>query len=427
MKYYLLCLVVLCWSCSNQTDNLTDQTVEIGNSFINTAHLEHLYEEIEVDNKKLGTIWIYAEYPDYKVVTDEDEGFTCVDDVARALVFYAKQQQIDPQKEYMEKIEKLTEFILYLQHENGYFNNFIFPETYQINTTHQTSVAEPNWWSWRALWALSEVNLLREKSLVSLQQRNQKAIDRLLKNLDDWCPNPTDSMIVSGIILPKCVEAMGSDQPAVLLLGLANVYQNKPSEELKSLMLKMGEQIMKFQKGSFNQYPYYAFLSWQNYWHAWGNSQAYALLYAGQLLEHQAFIESGLNEVRHFYPIVIQKGFFASFQLEKFTDGFQHIKANEFPQIAYGIRPMVYAALEAYRVTNDVEMLEIAKQLAAWFFGNNPANQQMYDLTTGRTFDGIISAEAYNKNSGAESTIEGLLTIQAIESVHGINEEAFIR
>ena len=39
----------------------------------------------------------------------------------------------------------------------------------------------------------------------------------------------------------------------------------------------------------------------------------------------------------------------------------------------------------------------------------------MYDEKTGRTFDGIDSIDKYNKNSGAESTIEGLLSILAIE------------
>ena len=41
----------------------------------------------------------------------------------------------------------------------------------------------------------------------------------------------------------------------------------------------------------------------------------------------------------------------------------------------------------------------------------------MYDPATGRTFDGIVSDTAFNHNSGAESTIEGLLAIQAVEAV----------
>ena len=51
-----------------------------------------------------------------------------------------------------------------------------------------------------------------------------------------------------------------------------------------------------------------------------------------------------------------------------------------------------------------------------WYFGNNPASQVMYDHLTGRAFDGINSATKTNFNSGAESTIEALLSIQAMES-----------
>ena len=55
---------------------------------VNTSHLDHLYELINANGSKLGIIHIYSEYPDYKWVGDEDEGISCVDDVARAAIFY---------------------------------------------------------------------------------------------------------------------------------------------------------------------------------------------------------------------------------------------------------------------------------------------------------------------------------------------------
>ena len=77
---------------------------------------------------------------------------------------------------------------------------------------------------------------------------------------------------------------------------------------------------------------------------------------------------------------------------------------------------MVLACLEAYKVTRKDEYAIKAATLATWFFGNNPANQIMYDVKTGRVFDGIESENKINYNSGAESTIEALLSIQGIES-----------
>lgn len=43
----------------------------------------------------------------------------------------------------------------------------------------------------------------------------------------------------------------------------------------------------------------------------------------------------------------------------------------------------------------------------------------MFDISTGRGFDGINSAAEINRNAGAESTIESLLAIQALEK-HGL-------
>ncbi|MGH3372992.1 MAG: hypothetical protein ACRDPR_23645, partial [Nocardioidaceae bacterium] len=48
-------------------------------------------------------------------------------------------------------------------------------------------------------------------------------------------------------------------------------------------------------------------------------------------------------------------------------------------------------------------------------FGANPAGEAMYDPTTGRTFDGISGSGQINRNSGAESTIHGLLSMLALD------------
>ena len=52
---------------------------------------------------------------------------------------------------------------------------------------------------------------------------------------------------------------------------------------------------------------------------------------------------------------------------------------------------------------------------ATWYFGNNAAGAVMYDAATGRTFDGISGDGVVNRNSGAESTIHGLLSMLALE------------
>ncbi len=76
---------------------------------------------------------------------------------------------------------------------------------------------------------------------------------------------------------------------------------------------------------------------------------------------------------------------------------------------------MVFAAIEAFRLTRKAKYADIAGHLAAWFLGANPTGENMYSLSTGRCYDGIQSADRINLNSGAESTIEALLALQRVE------------
>lgn len=389
---------------------------------VNLMHLNHLYEEITIGNTKLGAIWIYCEAPDYRLVGDEDEGFTCVDDVARALVFYCRHYNVHPSSEMLKKIQTLSEFLLYMQAESGYFYNFMLPDR-QINTSHVNSMEGPNWWSWRALWALSELNLLEAEELKALQNRSRLAVEVVIKNMETLCSSPAETATFDKITVPKCLADQGADQAGVMMMGLANIYRLTPSEPVKQQLLFWGNLLLQTQYGDAGTPPYYAFLSWQNYWHAWGNSQAYALLYAGRILEHQPFTEAGLNEVRHFYPYCIAQGFIHEFKVVKNGDNTVLTDVKPFSQIAYNIRPMVFASLEAFAVTDDEQYARTAGQLASWFFGNNPAKQHMYNPATGRTFDGIGSPTEVNRNSGAESTIEALLALQAIESVPEAKKE----
>jgi len=68
-------------------------------------------------------------------------------------------------------------------------------------------------------------------------------------------------------------------------------------------------------------------------------------------------------------------------------------------------------------VTGEEKYLKRAEKIATWFTGKNIANQQMYDQATGRCFDGIVSETKVNMNSGAESTIEALLSLQVFDQI----------
>lgn len=420
-KYFLQLLLLLgcCFTCAPPSSEAVEQVTtpaESKQSLINTSHLDHLFTTIKVKGKDVGAIWIYSEAPDYHLVTDEDEGFTCVDDVARSLVFYCRYYAQAPSAEVLGRIQSLSEFILQLRAENGYFYNFVFPDG-TINTTHQNSVASPNWWSWRAFWALTELQAVEATELKNLQDRSLAVIETIVPLISTLCSQSEEVYTLEGLSLPRCLSEMGTDQIAILLHGLNNHYRQSPSEELGELIRKMGNLMLSAQAGNEEQAPHGAFLSWQNHWHAWGNTQAYALLTAGELLEEASFVEAGLREVRYFQPYFLAQDGLHAFEVQQKETRLEMTNVQQFPQIAYNIRPMVYAALKAYELTGEEVYALQAAELAAWFFGDNPAEMNIYDAASGRTFDGINSADQVNQNSGAESTIEALLTLLAVEQV----------
>ncbi len=83
---------------------------------------------------------------------------------------------------------------------------------------------------------------------------------------------------------------------------------------------------------------------------------------------------------------------------------------------------MVFAAIEAYKLTGNEKYADIAGHFAAWFFGANIMDKTMYSLSTGRCYDAIASTTFVNVNSGAESTIEALFTMQRIENYPAVKE-----
>jgi hypothetical protein len=124
---------------------------------------------------------------------------------------------------------------------------------------------------------------------------------------------------------------------------------------------------------------------------------------------------AALNEINYFYDYLKKENHLSSFSLRKNKNSFEFISKKKFSQIAYNLRPMIFACLEAYKLTEDTYYALLAGKLASWFSGNNIADEQMYFPSSGIVYDGIVNENEVNKNSGAESTIEGLISLQAIE------------
>lgn len=383
-----------------------------GYSAISLKHFDHLFAPIEVNGRKMAVVNIYSLYPDYIFAIEPAEGFSCVDDVARAIVMLTEHVKTHPDDEVSYKIKLLVEFVLHMQNENGYFNNFIWPDL-TINTRYKTSVAEMNWWSFRALWSLGTVLEIFPSNRL-LTDRIEQAIERLVTVIKRDIPT-TDfkTEVINGIEVATWLpHKYAADQAAIAIIALLPYYKRHPDARILTIINGLSQGIMQMQKGDADNYPYGMFLSWKNEWHAWGNSQAYALLLAGQQLDHPEYIKSALLEVDNFYPYLMKNDFAESVILKREAGPYSRSAEKRFPQIAYGIRPMVYAVSEAYRITKNEKYAVRLRELKSWFLGRNIAARVMYDQASGRIYDAINSATEINMNSGAESTIEGLMVLQ---------------
>jgi len=391
---------------------------------INTSHLDHLYEEVVINEISMAIIHIYSNYPSYDYIDDHDEGTACVDDAARAAIFYLKNFYSNLDSSNIIKNKKLLEFLIYMQSENGYFYNFIWKDL-SINKKFRTSVNQPHWWSWRALWALTESYSYYKKKDPNFSKKITKSIEELIVAIKKDIPSEYKKEEFSGIIIPNWLPAkFASDQASVLLLGLINYYDQSKDEVILDYIKLLAGGILKMQIIDEKSQFYGVFLSWQNTWHSWGNCQSYALLKSYELLGNKDILESALLELNNFYPYLIKKGYLNSFEVSKTNFDIKIVKKQKYSQIAYNFRPMIYALIEANKITKNDKYAVMAGNVAKWFSGNNSNTSEMYNQNNGIVYDGIESDKKVNMNSGAESTIEALLSLLEIKK-NSIALEAF--
>jgi hypothetical protein len=394
--------------------SLTD-SLKCQNYFpVNKSHLDYLYKEITINGKEMAIVHIYSNAPDYKYIDDEDEGYACVDDAARAAIFYLDYFKAYNDSASLHKYFKLVNFLLYMQSDNGFYYNFVWKDN-SINRTFKTSVNEPNWWSWRALWAILEGYdfLVDQKNKNSNEVKG--SIVKCIEAIKNIIPKDKNTIEYAGMILPTWLpQKFATDQAALLIIILNDYYKITNDEEILGYLKSLVQGVMMMQIKDSSCIYNGAFLSWQNSWHGWGNSQAYALLVAYQTLKDDKIKESVLLELNNFYDRLIENDFMSFFSVRKQDCKYEILEENQFSQIAYVIRPMVFALMEAYKITGDSVYALKAGKVAQWFNGRNPAKTKMYNPESGIFFDGIENQELVNKNSGAESTIEGLLALLKI-------------
>ena len=143
-----------------------------------------------------------------------------------------------------------------------------------------------------------------------------------------------------------------------------------------------------------------------SYWHGWGAHSVQALARAGAVFERDDWIEGARREAEEWFGRLMTTGMIRE----------TGVIPRRYDQIAYAQAMMVLGYSELADATGDDLYRRLSGLAAAWFFGDNPAGVPMYDLETGRGYDGLAGANRFrvNLNSGAESTIEALMALLAV-------------
>lgn len=421
----------------------------------NLDHIDYLTERVAPGDQEghttyqldtmpeIGVLWTYAEPRDegpyarigggqYHPETDTyGQGAFNADDISRAAIVYLRHWQQFGDDHSRDQAMQLLRGLTYMQTIDGANSGNVVlwmqPDGTLNPSADPVELPDPSdsdvsYWLARTIWALGEgVAAFADEDPAFtnfLRDRMELAIDAVNRQLLE--PEYGETDIVDGVEWPAWLIADGADASSEAIYGLVAYVETTGDGAAEKMLNQLAEGIAMMQQGDVREWPFQALMPWagsRSVWHAWGNEMAGSLAAAGRLTGEGTYTEAAVRAVSSFTPhMLIQNG----------PDQAWLPAPADVSQIAYGADATLRNLLQTYETTGNQAFLDVAGIAAAWFFGNNPAGAQMYDPSTGRTFDGVNSDASVNRNSGAESTIHGLLAMLALDARPELAERAMI-
>jgi hypothetical protein len=394
------------------------------------------------EEPEIGVLWTYAEpNPDgsyrhvgggtYDAETDTwGQGAFNADDVTRAAIVYLRHWQATGAESSRDKAYDLLRGVTYLQTSSGeHAGNVVLwmqPDGTLNPSAEPVELPDPSdsdasYWLARTIWALGEgyaafededpafAAFLRDRMQLSIDAVEDQVLDEYGEHLD-----------IDGEPAPAWLIADGADATAEAILGLSAYVEaaGPGATGARTALARLAEGVAELAGGDALTWPFGAVRPWalsRSMWHGWGSQMSAGLARAAETLGAPVLARGAITDSFTFDPWLLTSGG---------PDNGRIPTRGDASQIAYGAD----SRLQSLLATADATGREVARDLAgivgAWYFGANPAGEPMYDPATGRTFDGISPTGEVNRNSGAESTIHGLLSMLALDANADVAEAA---
>jgi hypothetical protein len=413
----------------------------------NLAHLDFLTASIappaQADHTtyqlaahpKIGALWVYATHNDdgsytrvgggnFDQATDTyDQGAYDADDIARAAVVYLRHWHEFADIPSRDEAYALLRGLTYLQTASGPNRGNVVLWMQPDGTLNPSALPkeEPDpsdsansYWLARTIWALGEgyrafaghnagfARFLRTRMDLALGALHRDSLSRY-----------GTYQHADGARTPKWLIVDGADASAEAVLGLSAFVQAGGREATTSLR-ELAQGIADLGSPKGQNWPYGAILpsaTSRSSWHAWASLTPAALSIAATTLRRPKLAAPAIADATGFSPDLL-----TSYGP---INGLSPAPTDQ-SEIAYGVDSRVQSLLATADVTHSAKLRKLAGVYAGWYFGQNPAGVPMYNPATGVTYDGVAADGTVNLNSGAESTIHGLLSMLALDAAPGV-------
>jgi hypothetical protein len=381
---------------------------------------------------EIGVLWVYADHQQgggyrrvgggtYDPATDTyGQGAFDADDISRAAVVYLRHWRAHRDAHSREQAYQLLRGLTYLQTVTGVNagNVVLWMQPDGTLNPSPTPVELPDpsdsgasYWLARTVWALGEGYAAFRETDPDFADFLRTRLELAIAALDrQVLVRYGQYQLVDGVRWPAWLIVDGADATAEAMLGLSAYVRAGGSVAARTALTRFAEGVAAMGGGGPTQWPYGAVLPWavsRSVWHAWGAQMPSALANAATALGDRRLLAPAVANANVFLPHLLTATGPDNGWLPAPSDG---------NQIAYGADAMVASLLAVADATASRGTRQLAGIAAGWFFGGNRAGVAMYDPVTGITFDGVGPTGVVNRNSGAESTIHGLLTMQALDA-----------